>query len=121
MSMRDVVQVVPEGKEVSFVREGLRKRTQAELWWAWEALSSATCCCSQVVFHTGVCVLQAGVACQQCTAGCAEPGKMCEEVIERGKANYLGNLALVPGAHSIALQGKWHGLRLVVRLLLCGA
>lgn len=92
------MQVEPTGKAVKYVREGLKRRSVAELWWAWEALSSATCCRSLVVLHSDVCVLHAGLACPECRPGNAEPGKLCAEVIGRGKATYLGNLILFPGA-----------------------
>lgn len=98
--LRRALQVDLDGAEVLYTREDLSARTSAELQWSWRALSAATCCRSVAVFHAGRCVLQAGLAPVGGARGGGKLGPLSEEVMKRGKANYLANLALYPGARA---------------------
>lgn len=51
-----------------------------------------------VVLHSGVCVMHAGLGAPGCTPGKAAAGPISKGVMKQGKANYLANLTLFPGA-----------------------
>jgi Cofactor assembly of complex C subunit B, CCB2/CCB4 len=98
-----VAQVEPDGVDVSYTRDGTRSSAKVEMKWAWQALSSATCCRSLVVFHSGVCVFQAGLMPNGVKPGRGRVGRICENVMKAGKANYLANLLLFPGMRPVNL------------------
>lgn len=79
------------------MKTGLKAACKEELLWAWDALSSCTCCKSLSVVVSGACVFQAGLL----PAG-GKPGKVVDGPISRramstGKADFLANLSLFPG------------------------
>jgi Cofactor assembly of complex C subunit B, CCB2/CCB4 len=85
------------GKESAYMKPGLKPACKEELLWAWDALSSCTCCKSLSVMVSGACVFQAGLI-----PDGAKPGKVVDGAISRramstGKANFLANIALFPG------------------------
>ena len=88
----------PIGEEVSYLRTGLKRASATELRWAWEALNAATCCRTLVVLYAGTCILHEGLGPPGCKAGKAKGGTICDTVMKEGKANYLANLILFPGA-----------------------
>jgi hypothetical protein len=93
-----LLQVQPTGNNVFYLGGSLEDESKEELRWAWESIGAATCCCTLVALHSGVCILQAGLVCPGCKPGEASAGIICKDVMQRGQANYLANLALYPGA-----------------------
>ncbi|CAI0627614.1 unnamed protein product [Linum tenue] len=76
----------------------------AELLWAWESLSSVTCCRCLVVVYDGTCILQIGVAAespdgeaQAVDAARLTEGSVYQGVMKSGSQSYLANLSLYPG------------------------
>lgn len=87
------------GKSVTFARDDLPPAARAEVLWAWHALSAATRCESVVAFWDGMCIAHHGLACDDCQPSSSSPeGPICKGVMQQGKANYLANLILFPGA-----------------------
>ena len=98
----------PGGEEGLYLRDGLKRPSALELRWAWESLSASSCCRSVVVFHSGACVLHAGRRPVGSRVGKAKAGPICQDVMQQGRANYLANLKLFPGA----LVCPWCAVRL---------
>lgn len=87
------------GKEVSYSQQGLKPVLKNEAAWAWEAISSSTCCKSMTIMYAGSCVFQAGLLPEGSKPGRAVNGSICKQVMQSGKANFLANLVLYPGVH----------------------
>ncbi|KAG9131418.1 hypothetical protein Leryth_021092 [Lithospermum erythrorhizon] len=54
--------VTPEGVDCQWISPRLPQSVTSELLWAWDSLSTVTCCRSLVVVYDGRCVFQIGVA-----------------------------------------------------------
>ena len=93
-----MVQMDMVGKESSFMKPGLKPACKEELAWAWDALSSSTCCKSLSVMVSGACVFQAGLIPEGGKPGKAVDGAISRRTMSSGKADFLANLALYPGA-----------------------
>jgi hypothetical protein len=79
------------------MKAGLKPACQDELKWAWEALSSCTCCKSLSVMVSGACVFQAGLLPEGGKPGKVVDGAISRRVMNTGRADFLANLALFPG------------------------
>ena len=91
------------GVSVAFASDAVSSAARAELQWAWSALSASTRCQSLVAFWDEACVAHYGMACDGCEPSRASlEGPICKGVMQQGKANYLANLILFPGARSAA-------------------
>ncbi|XP_020573590.1 protein COFACTOR ASSEMBLY OF COMPLEX C SUBUNIT B CCB4, chloroplastic [Phalaenopsis equestris] len=103
---KNISSVAPHGIECRWIDSALPECSATELLWAWESLSTATCCRSFVVVHGGNCLLQVGVAAEPSTENGGvstidvprlTQGSLYRTVVESGKQSYLANLSLYPG------------------------
>ncbi|KAL5216898.1 hypothetical protein ABZP36_008299 [Zizania latifolia] len=102
---KSISPVVPRGVECKRVGTGVSSSALRELLWAWDSLTSTTCCKSLVVVYGGVCVLQIGVAACSPEDGNAVTvdaqrfmqGSLHKNAMESKKQSFLANLALYPG------------------------
>nr|GEV34829.1 hypothetical protein [Tanacetum cinerariifolium] len=96
--------VPPRGVECQRIDSKIPELVASELTWAWESLSTVTCCRSLVVVYDGICALQIGYA--SSNEG-GEPtvvdssklmqGSIYQGVVKSGSQSYLANLSLYPG------------------------
>lgn len=91
------VAVELSGTQYDFVAEGLPAAAAAELNWAHQSLTEASGVKAVVVMHRGQCVFHRGAGRSGATPGSAEPGEMCQRVMESGRGNYIANLTPYPG------------------------
>ncbi|CAI0379562.1 unnamed protein product [Linum tenue] len=96
--------VNPLGVECRMISSHLPDPLIAELLWAWESLSSVTCCRCLVVVYDGTCILQIGVAAESpdgealaVDAARLTEGSVYQGVMKSGSQSYLANLSLYPG------------------------
>ncbi|CAL5014495.1 unnamed protein product [Urochloa decumbens] len=102
---KSISPVVPRGIECKRVGPGVSNSALHELLWAWNSLTTATCCKSLVAVYGGNCVLQIGVAAGSPEDGNALTvdaqkfiqGSLYKSAMESKKQSYLANLALYPG------------------------
>ncbi|KAL8256195.1 hypothetical protein R6Q59_031262 [Mikania micrantha] len=99
--------VPPRGVQCERIHSNIPDVVASELTWAWESLSTVTCCRSLVIVYDGVCVLQIGYASASSSYEGEHPmvvdsnklmqGSIYQGVIKSGSQNYLANLSLYPG------------------------
>ncbi|GJT34309.1 protein cofactor assembly of complex C subunit B CCB4, chloroplastic isoform X1 [Tanacetum coccineum] len=96
--------VPPRGVECERFHSNVPVRVASELTWAWESLSTVTCCRSLVVVYDGVCVLQIGYASSNeggestvVDSSKLMQGSIYQGVVKSGSQSYLANLSLYPG------------------------
>ncbi|KAI3515527.1 hypothetical protein L1887_14426 [Cichorium endivia] len=92
--------VPPRGVECERIHSSIPDSVASELKWAWESLSTVTCCKSLVIVYDGICVLQIGYASTSSTFVDADKlmqGSIYQGVIKSGSQSYLANLSLYPG------------------------
>ncbi|KAK1415696.1 hypothetical protein QVD17_31481 [Tagetes erecta] len=99
--------VPPRGVECERLHSNVPDVVTSELTWAWESLSSVTCCRSLVIVYDGICVLQIGYASASSSNEGESPmvvdsnklmqGSIYQGVVKSGSQSYLANLSLYPG------------------------
>ncbi|GAA0158889.1 hypothetical protein LIER_38748 [Lithospermum erythrorhizon] len=98
--------VTPEGVDCQWISPRLPQSVTSELLWAWDSLSTVTCCRSLVVVYDGRCVFQIGVAAlsssNKADAMSVDTtklvqGSLYQGVITSSSQSYLANLSLYPG------------------------
>ncbi|KAM0987348.1 hypothetical protein ACFX13_011686 [Malus domestica] len=103
---KSISKVSPEGVECEQMHPNLPKTLLSELLWAWESLSSVTCCRSLVIVYDGRCILQIGFAAESSNgdgkaadvdADKLMQGSLYRGVMKSGVQSYLANLYLYPG------------------------
>jgi hypothetical protein len=94
------------GKESTYMKPGLKPACKEELRWAWDAISTCTCCKSMSVMVSGACVFQAGLIPEGAKPGRVVDGAISRRVVNSGKADFLANIALFPGEH----RAFWNSL-----------
>ncbi|GLT74255.1 hypothetical protein SLA2020_460610 [Shorea laevis] len=102
---KSITVVNPEGVECQMIYSQLPDFVVSEILWAWESVSSASCCRSLVIVYDCICILQIGVAAESHNDG--EPmavdvaklvqGSLYQGVMRSGAQSYLANLSLYPG------------------------
>ncbi|XVF84857.1 hypothetical protein PTKIN_Ptkin17bG0073200 [Pterospermum kingtungense] len=98
-------QVDPQGVECQVICSQLPESAVSEIFWAWESLSTVTCCRSLVIVYECQCIVQIGVAAKSLNDGEAlavdaaklMQGSLCQGVLKSGAQSYLANLSLYPG------------------------
>ncbi|KAL8226771.1 hypothetical protein R6Q57_016603, partial [Mikania cordata] len=99
--------VPPRGVQCERIHSNIPDVVASELTWAWESLSTVTCCRSLVIVYDGICVLQIGYASASSyyegehamvvDSNKLMQGSIYQGVIKSGSQNYLANLSLYPG------------------------
>ncbi|KAI3817577.1 hypothetical protein L1987_11372 [Smallanthus sonchifolius] len=99
--------VPPRGVECERIHSNIPDVVASELKWAWESLSTVTCCRSLVIVYDGICVLQIGYASASSSYEGEPPmvvdpsklmqGLIYQGVVKSGSQSYLANLSLYPG------------------------
>ncbi|XP_076926855.1 protein COFACTOR ASSEMBLY OF COMPLEX C SUBUNIT B CCB4, chloroplastic [Bidens hawaiensis] len=94
--------VPPRGVECERIHFSLPDVVASELKWAWESLSSVTCCRSLVIVYDAICALQIGYASSNEGEGVVDSNKLMQGsiyqgVVKSGSQSYLANLSLYPG------------------------
>ncbi|KAG0468365.1 hypothetical protein HPP92_017693 [Vanilla planifolia] len=96
--------VSPDAIECRLINSSLPEAAVLELLWAWESLSTATCCRSFVVVYHEDCLLQIGSAARSVSGDVVTVdvpklinGSLYRGVIKSEKQSYLANLSLYPG------------------------
>lgn len=102
---KSITPVDPQGVECQVIYSYLPESVVSEIFWAWESLSTVTCCRSLVVVYNCQCIVQIGVVAKSQNDG--EPlavdaaklmqGSLCQGVLKSGTQSYLANLSLYPG------------------------
>lgn len=91
-------QVKVTGKNVSYFKPGVKPVLKKEITWACDSIRSCTCCQSITIVYSGDTVFQAGLIPEDSKPGRPVNGTICRGVMKSGKANFLANLVLYPGA-----------------------
>ncbi|KAK1555931.1 hypothetical protein Q3G72_033546 [Acer saccharum] len=102
--------VNPEGVECRNICSRLPDLVVSELLWAWESLSTVTCCRSLVVIYDSNCILQIGMAAESgnddeyvtVDASKLMQGSVYQGVMRSGSQSYLANLLLYPGRSELS-------------------
>ncbi|EOY00279.1 Cofactor assembly of complex C [Theobroma cacao] len=102
---KSITPVDPQGVECQVFYSQLSEWVVSEIFWAWESLSTITCCRSLVIIYDCKCIVQIGAAAKSPNDG--EPvivdaaklmqGSLCIGVLKSGAQRYLANLSLYPG------------------------
>ncbi|XP_039012651.1 protein COFACTOR ASSEMBLY OF COMPLEX C SUBUNIT B CCB4, chloroplastic isoform X1 [Hibiscus syriacus] len=102
---KSIIPVEPQGVERQVIYSHLPESVVSEIHWAWESLSTVTCCRSLVIVYDFQCIAQIGVAAKSLndnepiTVDAAKlmQGSLCQGVLKSGAQSYLANLSLYPG------------------------
>ncbi|XP_010548174.1 PREDICTED: protein COFACTOR ASSEMBLY OF COMPLEX C SUBUNIT B CCB4, chloroplastic isoform X2 [Tarenaya hassleriana] len=102
---KTITPVQPQGVECEVVNSDLPAPIVSEFIWAWDSLSTSTCCRSLVIIYDGICLLQIGMAAESpedrrlvtVNTDKLMKGSVYKGVMKSGAQNYLANLSLYPG------------------------
>ncbi|XP_076900530.1 protein COFACTOR ASSEMBLY OF COMPLEX C SUBUNIT B CCB4, chloroplastic-like [Bidens hawaiensis] len=98
-----LIQVPPQGIQCERIHSTVPDVVASELKWAWDSLSSVTCCRSLVIVYDAICVIQIGYASSnEGEEGVVDSNKLMQGsiyqgVVKSGSQSYLANLSLYPG------------------------